>query len=132
LNKLLLAEPPDLCFNCHAREDFDRENPHPPAAKGLCLSCHNPHASPNPALAHFPINDVCLGCHPEVGKKPHLLVTYSDAGHPLKDRKDPKSRYGELSCASCHNPHSSDYMTLFKFPADSPFDICTNCHEYGK
>jgi predicted CXXCH cytochrome family protein len=134
LEKLLLAGPPELCYNCHGKEMFEKENRHPPAAEGQCLICHNPHASQNPAMAILPVNEVCLGCHPGVLKGPHAAGTFSLRGHPLEGRADPKSRYGELSCASCHDPHSSAFPTLFRYPAQTAFELCVNCHPnaYGK
>ncbi|OHE60769.1 MAG: hypothetical protein A2Z47_08015 [Thermodesulfovibrio sp. RBG_19FT_COMBO_42_12] len=132
VRKLLLAKSPDLCFNCHDKGEFDRKNPHPPVSAGMCNVCHDPHASPYVALLYNPTTDECLLCHPRIGKAPHAAGGFSQVGHPLKGRKDPKAKYGELTCASCHNPHSSDYINLFRFPAKTAVELCPSCHAYKK
>jgi predicted CXXCH cytochrome family protein len=131
VRKLLLSKPPDLCFNCHGKEEFIRKDAHPPVSAGMCNVCHEPHASPDVALLYYPINVGCLMCHPKVGQSPHAAGGVLQAGHPLGGRKDPSFRYGELSCASCHEPHSSDYIDLFRYPAKTAFDLCKACHKYG-
>ncbi len=130
--KLLVAKPPQLCFNCHDSSDFTRKNQHPPVSAGMCTLCHDIHGSTNVALLDLPITDLCLECHPRIGKGPHAAGTFTQAGHPIRGRKDPKAKYGELTCASCHNQHSSDYMKLFRYPANKTFELCPNCHGFKK
>ncbi|HEX8948645.1 MAG TPA: cytochrome c3 family protein [Dissulfurispiraceae bacterium] len=130
--KLTIARAPDLCFNCHDKAGFTRKNQHPPVASGLCAVCHDLHASPYPAQLRLPITDGCLQCHQKIAASPHAAGAFAEAGHPLKDRKAPWLKYGELSCASCHDPHSSDSIKLFRFPAKKGFDICINCHNNKK
>jgi predicted CXXCH cytochrome family protein len=31
---------------------------------------------------------------------------------------------------SCHLPHVSNSPALFRFKAQTAFDICINCHDY--
>lgn len=131
VRKLLLSKPPDLCFKCHGKEEFTRKDAHPPVSAGMCNVCHEPHASPDIALLYYPVNVGCLMCHPKVGHSPHAAGGVLQAGHPLEGRKDPSSKYGELSCASCHEPHSADYIDLFRYPAKTAFDLCKACHNYG-
>ncbi|MEW6418240.1 MAG: cytochrome c3 family protein [Nitrospirota bacterium] len=132
VKKLLLDKSPELCFNCHDQGEFIRKVSHPIVRSGLCTVCHDAHASPYVAMLYNPITDECLLCHPRIGKAPHAAGVFSKVGHPLKGRKDPKSKYGELTCASCHHPHSSDYINLFRFPAKTAVELCTFCHKYGK
>jgi predicted CXXCH cytochrome family protein len=132
VSKLLLSKAPDLCYNCHDKGEFTRKDTHPPVSAGMCTVCHDAHASPDVALLYYPINNGCLMCHPKVAQAPHAAGGVLQAGHPLGGRKDPSSRYGELSCASCHEPHSSDYIDLFRYQASKPFDLCKACHKYGK
>ncbi|HEC98584.1 MAG TPA: hypothetical protein ENI58_10630 [Nitrospirae bacterium] len=132
VKKLLVAKPPELCFKCHDNSDFTRKYKHPPVSAGMCTLCHNIHGSSHVALLDLPITDLCLQCHPGIGKAPHAAGTFTQAGHPIRGRKDPKARYGELTCASCHNQHSSDYIHLFRYPAKSTFELCPNCHGFKK
>ncbi len=140
--KLLSAEVPDLCFTCHDKAEFSRKNVHPPVEAGMCLSCHDPHSSPQPGMLVKPYIQLCSECHDQIIKKPHAIAGFNAEGHPVgkekKDRKgkvlppanDPK-RPGKLfTCASCHNPHSSDYSKLFRYPAKASMELCVNCHNY--
>jgi len=130
--KLLVAEPPALCFNCHDKAEFSRKNVHMPVAGGLCLTCHNPHSTGTMALLNKEPINVCLECHEAVGKRPHAISGFSSSGHPLgkKNAKDPKRPGKKFYCGSCHNPHSSDFMKLFRYKATSSMGICTNCHNF--
>ncbi len=129
--KLLLSTPPDLCFNCHDKAEFSRKNVHAPVAGGMCLSCHKPHASENIALLKNAPNAVCLECHADVRKKPHALAGGFSNGHPLggTGEDDPARPGKKFYCGSCHNPHSSDSIRLFRYKADSTFELCMNCHK---
>lgn len=128
--KLTIAQGADLCFTCHDKADFIKPGLHPPVAAGMCSVCHDPHAAPNIFQLRLPISEGCLQCHPRIAKAPHVLGGFTEAGHPLSGRKHEKSSSGELTCASCHTPHSSDYMKLFRYPAEKPMDLCKNCHEH--
>ena len=141
--KLLVAPAPDLCFNCHDKAEFSRKNVHAPVAGGMCLSCHDPHSSDNYALLVKPAYTVCTECHDAVPKSPHAMAGFGSKGHPLgmpkKERKgkkpteelkDPKREGKPFTCASCHNPHSSDFARLYRYPAKSPMELCSNCHKY--
>ncbi len=128
--KLLAAPTPALCFTCHKTEGFKYENVHPPVAAGMCMSCHRPHSGNNKNLIRAKNkNALCLKCHKEVARRPHA-VTGIGRGHPLKTETVVRmgKRKGKLSCLSCHLPHSSEWMRLFRFEADAPLDICKNCH----
>lgn len=134
--KLLLSDPPGLCFNCHDKAEFSRKNVHMPVAGGMCLSCHKPHASDHTALLMKDPYSLCLECHGNVRKTPHAVVGFSSAGHPLgepkkrkKEVEDPLRPGKKFYCGSCHNPHSSDSVRLFRYKASSPFDLCVRCHK---
>jgi predicted CXXCH cytochrome family protein len=111
----------------------------------MCLSCHSPHSSDQQGLLVKPIYEVCFDCHSEVSKTPHAVTSFSRSGggHALglprkekerkgaKERKpvmDPKREGKLFTCASCHNPHSSDSPRLFRYPAKSPMELCAHCH----
>ena len=141
ISKGLSAEVPDLCFTCHSKAEFSKKNTHMPVAGGMCLSCHRPHASDHPYLLVKGIYDVCLDCHAEVKKQPHVVAGLPGKGHPLgrtiKDAKtgeqkalmDPLRPDKPFYCASCHNPHASDNRRLLRFESASAFDICSHCHK---
>lgn len=132
--KLLVSAPPDLCFTCHDKAEFSRKYVHMPVAGGLCLTCHKPHASDNMALLLKQPVYLCLQCHADVRKKPHALAGGMGA-HPIglsvrgKELDDPVRPGKKFYCGSCHNPHSSDSMKLFRFNARSSFELCQNCHK---
>jgi len=141
--KLLIAAVPDLCFNCHDKAEFSRKNVHAAVQMG-CLTCHNPHSTDDPGLLVKVQYNVCFDCHDGVSKRPHAIAGFSQKGHPIglpkKERKgkketlpnvkDPKREGKLFSCASCHNPHSSDSVKLFRYPANSAMQLCSHCHKY--
>jgi predicted CXXCH cytochrome family protein len=134
--KLLLSDPPVLCLNCHDKAEFNRKNVHMPVSGGMCLSCHRPHVSENIALLNSEPYSLCIGCHANVRKGPHAVTGFSSSGHPLgeprkrkKDVEDPARPGKKFYCGSCHTPHSSDYVKLFRYKASSAFELCNYCHK---
>jgi len=128
--KLLIAGKEALCYNCHEQEKFSgKKIIHNPVRAGLCLECHLPHASANEYLAVNKGNLLCRKCHPRVEKEPHAIVGFSQMGHPLKGKSDPKRKGKTFECLSCHQPHTSDWGRLFRYKADSSYDLCLYCHE---
>jgi predicted CXXCH cytochrome family protein len=135
--KLLISKPPELCMNCHDKAMFSRKNVHKPVAEGMCLKCHSPHSSDNPKLLLKEPIRVCLECHADVRKTPHAIRSYESSGHPIGLLKrgskefpaDPARPGRKFYCGSCHDPHSSDYMKLFRYKANSAMEICINCHK---
>lgn len=128
--KLLLKQLPDLCYTCHDVSGFNKKNVHMPVAGGMCLSCHNPHASENEILFRQEPVDVCFDCHEDIKYQPHVV----SGGHPIgiakKDRKidDPLRTGKQFYCGSCHNPHSSDAVKLFRYKVKGAFELCLKCH----
>lgn len=137
LPKGLSSKQPGLCFDCHDKGEFGKKKVHDPVAEGSCTTCHNPHASEFVALLTKEPIRVCLECHSEVRKKPHAVTGFGSAGHPIgllrrgqKDFADDPARKGrKFYCGSCHNPHSSDFGRLFRYPAKLTYDLCTQCHK---
>jgi DmsE family decaheme c-type cytochrome len=134
--KLLKSDMPDICFNCHDKTVFTRKNVHMPVAGGMCMSCHKPHASDHTALLIKEPYPLCLDCHANVRKAPHAVAGFSAAGHPLggsrkwkKPADDPMRPGKRFYCGSCHDPHSSDSMKLFRYKAASSFELCAQCHK---
>ncbi len=131
IKKLLKAEPPDLCYTCHDKGMFTKKNVHAPVAAGMCGDCHNPHSSDTMFQLPKPINDLCISCHSEanIGNGVHIARGFKASGHPVKEKKDPRRAGREFACSSCHDPHSSDWAKLYRYKAQSAFELCQNCHK---
>ncbi len=129
--KGLATEPPALCLKCHEARLFEGKFTHGPVATGMCLGCHNPHASEHQGLLNKEPAALCLDCHPEVRKGPHVIAGVSRSGHPLgndkKDVEDPLRPGKKFYCASCHEPHRSDRLRLNRF--DKGMASCLKCHK---
>ncbi|MGE5807630.1 MAG: cytochrome c3 family protein [Nitrospirota bacterium] len=121
-DKLLKATPPKLCFTCHDEAGFTKKTVHPPVAAGECLTCHTPHASDEMALLRNKPVDVCLMCHGDIDHWPHFH------SQTAAQRQDPTRPGKPFYCGSCHNPHSTDGPTLFRFKFRQQRDLCINCH----
>lgn len=146
-DKLLVSAPPDLCFMCHDSKKFKKKYVHKVIEAVGCTGCHLPHVSSDPALLPKPINELCIACHKEQGSGRHIVTIPGRKVHPLKGAKDPSTirmikvphptKPGiqievpdpdtpgkEITCVSCHDPHSSDYE-LLKLSQN----ICQKCHK---
>lgn len=149
--RLLISAPPALCVTCHDKAEFSKKNTHSPVKEGMCLSCHSPHASDEMALLLKKPVEVCLECHPDVPSRPHAIAGFSSQSHPVGMPKPVKVKKGKKGdqegeqkppetmdparpgkvfyCGSCHNPHSSDSMKLFRYKAQSAMSLCVHCHK---
>ncbi len=133
--KGLAAEPPALCYACHEEKGFQGKVTHGPVAAGMCTTCHNPHASDQAGLLTKAPSLMCLDCHTEVKKRPHILIAFSGNGHPLGDEKRPRPvadpmRPGKgFSCVTCHEPHRSDFARLTRFDGKAGMGLCQKCHQ---
>jgi len=94
----LIAQEPELCYNCH--DDYTISAPfvHGPVAVGQCLFCHNPHKSKIKYLLKEPEPGLCYLCH-------DVNTIELIAAH-LPNRLS--------SCTNCHNPHASSLKALLK------------------
>jgi predicted CXXCH cytochrome family protein len=106
----LTAAPPDLCFNCHDRDSFSKKVQHPPVAAGMCLDCHDPHASGFPKLLKQNVPDLCFTCH--------------DQAQFTKKVQHPPAAGG--MCLTCHTPHAGEIEKLLTTALP---DLCLTCHE---
>jgi predicted CXXCH cytochrome family protein len=136
--KLLVSSQPDLCYSCHDKGMFTKKDVH--AALGMgCTSCHNPHSTDEISLLVKKPVLGCLECHGDVMTKPHVDTGISSAGHPLgqtvkkwwrkRELRNPAQSDRPFYCGSCHDPHSTDTPMLFRFNAQSPKELCANCHK---
>lgn len=132
--KGLVAPLPALCHDCHEKKDFAGRNVHGPAASGDCLVCHTAHASNEAGLLARETSRLCIGCHEDIPRRPHVIASFSGGGHPLGGNSlrapvaDPLRRGKTFSCASCHEPHRSEHGKLLRPGAYTSIDFCTKCH----
>ena len=122
---LLVCDPPDLCYRCHDRTDYTKKYLHPITIGRRC-NCHNPHTSNYPYLLSTTINEGCMSCHKDKGSGKHVVSLPRGKIHPVAGigpgaRNTPR----KISCATCHNPHSSDFRKLFPKAR-----VCRICHKY--
>ncbi len=122
-----------LCDECHFdKVEAYKKNKfvHGPVGVGLCLLCHDPHASSQPAQLLAPTNTLCAGCHDTVIKKgDHVVRGVSGQGHPLAAPVDPSDPGKSLTCGSCHDPHGGQSQALFRRGLTSRMQLCGVCHK---
>lgn len=146
-DRLLLNNQPELCYTCHDKAKFTKKYTHSVIPVAGCTSCHTPHISKNPSLLLTSnIQEMCLACHVNKNDGRHVVSLPGGKAHPIsgvtdpatlkwikvKDPKtgeereipDPKNPGTQMTCASCHNPHSSDFRKLF-----TEARICHRCHK---
>lgn len=122
---LLVKNVPEICFECHDKENFKRKYEHTVSSKGCVRRCHNVHASSFPYLLHDAALDICLTCHASQATGRHVLSVLSGGKvHPVRGVIDPSNPTKEISCVSCHDPHSSNYPKLA--PSRR---LCSRCHK---
>jgi predicted CXXCH cytochrome family protein len=126
---LLNAKKQDLCYACHDKTEFAKRVTHKPVVEGECGACHYPHAGQNRSLLYRRGNLLCRKCHPDIERAPHAIAGFKATGHPVRGRKDPNRPGRTFGCESCHVPHSSNSIKLFRYKATDRFDLCMNCHE---
>jgi predicted CXXCH cytochrome family protein len=122
----------EVCFSCHTEQKsswYSKKFIHGPVNMGKCAICHNPHASDYPFHLNKSSWDLCITCHYEKRTGLHVLGdTFSSKGHPTRGKPDPVRKGKELNCASCHDPHASDFPHLWQFDVESLLELCKKCH----
>ncbi len=122
----------EVCFGCHREQKNNwaaKKYTHGPVTIGKCAICHSPHSADYPFNLYKSTWDLCVNCHAEKGSGKHVLGdSFSTEGHPTRDRPDPLRNGKELSCASCHDPHASNYPHLWAFEVQTIFELCKKCH----
>jgi DmsE family decaheme c-type cytochrome len=114
--KLLKADQPILCFECHKdiRAQSSKQSHHP-VREGLikCTDCHDVHGSfGNKQLKADSINELCYKCH-------------ADKRGPFMFEHPPV----EENCLNCHTPHGSNHPKLL---VSKPPQLCQSCHDAGR
>jgi len=99
-----------------------------------CVSCHDPHGSPNEAMLIKPVKELCLTCHgPNTQNGPHAPTLEAHTHHAAGSAGS--------ECVACHMPKIEQTIAdvdvrshTFKFitPAQSEAmqipNACTLCH----
>jgi predicted CXXCH cytochrome family protein len=123
----------DICYQCHGdtMDSWNKlANMHGPYALGNCTICHSPHGSDHLFFTRKQTTDLCLSCHEDKKSEAHVITFFDGKGHPVRGKPDPLHPGRELSCASCHNPHASNYNhLLFKDQSDAA-GFCNACHRF--
>jgi predicted CXXCH cytochrome family protein len=125
----LVANPPELCANCHDLAETKLRDAHrgQPFAKARCTRCHDPHASKNQKLIaatpHEPFaKRQCESCHVAAVNGVAKLKAETSAVC-LGCHQNQKPHGG--SCVECHEPHASNRKFLMASPGAS---LCSRCH----
>jgi predicted CXXCH cytochrome family protein len=146
-NKLVKTTQPELCFSCHEKDKFSKKYVHSIIATGGCTSCHSPHTTMYPSLLPSSVQELCITCHAAKNDGRHITSLPGKKVHPIKgidpstvkmiqaphpdrpgviiEQRDPNAPGKEITCATCHDPHSSDYRKLF-----TQKNMCARCHKY--
>ncbi|MFA4827980.1 MAG: cytochrome c3 family protein [Thermodesulfovibrionales bacterium] len=120
-SRILVLDVPNLCYNCHENKT-GKKHVHAPTAKGQCNLCHNAHASNTTSLLMtLHLNDLCVSCHRKHAVGTHVLRGFM-GNHPMWKKPDPSRPGKEMTCASCHDPHASDFPRLR--PQQGACQIC--------
>lgn len=159
----------DICFNCHDKDEYTKLNPHNQLDEygkiisKKCLYCHL--EMPNEKTDSYKetlsghkvklignFTFLCLRCHPEKGKSHPINADHLHAPSPatLANIKESEKNYkvilplnekGEVTCATCHNPHEKGVLPVKKASAKGASEkyrlrlsgmtgeICRACHK---
>lgn len=128
--KARAAENSAMCDDCHEKKMFLGKVVHGPIAAGACYDCHDSHSSDHAGLLKKEPATLCLDCHPDIKKGPHVVAGFTRSGHPLgnekKEAKDPLRAGKKFYCVSCHEPHRSELPKLNRFGLGMV--SCQKCH----
>lgn len=148
VGKLLKAEDPHVCFDCHKDivAKLNKQSHHPVREGRIkCFDCHDPMSTFGPKMVKADsVNDLCYKCHaekkgpfawehPPVAENCLFCHQAHGSNHSyLLDKKVPQL------CQSCHNVEghpSLPYNTQHTFKGNAPFGknrmfarSCRNCH----
>jgi predicted CXXCH cytochrome family protein len=94
----LVAEVPQLCYNCHKEYSALAAWVHGPVATGNCLLCHEPHKAKNESLLRKPVPELCFQCHEEQAIR--QIKNHAEASY--------------ARCIDCHEGHASTTRGLLR------------------
>ena len=129
--KLATMKPDErICSGCHEYNWMNKKFIHGPTAAGGCTTCHNPHAANESSFLRMNTADLCVACHDDIITKPHVISGFSgNSGHPVRLSPDPLNPERDFTCASCHNPHATDFPLMLKSDYNSMYQYCQACHK---
>jgi hypothetical protein len=159
----------DICYNCHDRDEYEMLDPHNQLdeygniIEKKCLYCHL--EKPDEKLATFKrsssgqkvkligqLEQLCLRCHPLKGRLHPINANHLQRPSPrtLANIRESERKYGvilplnyrgEVTCATCHNPHERGVLPRMKASAKGASEkyrlrlsgmtgeICRACHK---
>ncbi len=131
LTSLLKEEGENLCNRCHeSRSKKISRYVHYPYKEGNCSTCHLPHAGKGKANLKMEGDDICLFCHPSQHNDfPHPMGALPSNELDIKpDNPLGYERGEEITCATCHVPHSGDIVFLLRVSVTEG-QLCYECHQ---
>lgn len=115
--------PNERCYSCHSEFSGPFPFEHDAAndytmQEGSCISCHQPHGSPNRRLLKEPGNNLCLQCHLVPGHKtPHPGIIQTED-------------YTQHNCMECHVDIHGSYQNQHFFDLQTLDFRCLSCHRW--
>jgi predicted CXXCH cytochrome family protein len=130
------------CATCHEPHGGDNEHLlRAKSANALCLECHGPESAPKPLEAEHVITifngSVKLPEDYYAKNKVVILplkygMGHPVSGHPVQDVMDPTNItkvQTQISCLTCHQPHSSAQPDLLVKDQTNNLAFCVTCHK---
>ncbi|MFC1880949.1 hypothetical protein ACFL2S_05550 [Thermodesulfobacteriota bacterium] len=148
----------EICFKCHNKAEYQRYNPHQQLnakkeiIKQTCLYCHaeipdEKHTSLKDAKLIGNMDALCIRCHTlesrQIFHSKHLRKPSDEVLTTIKTMEDqhgillPLSQEGNITCATCHNPHEKGVIPDRRLGARGAslirrhrlqHDMCIKCH----
>ena len=120
-----------LCLDCHSdKENLVRKKNRVPYVHGIifgkgCTACHDPHATDQQYMLIKPINELCVGCHPQLAG---VTQRHPVDRHPVSAPTEHRRPGHKLTCVGCHDPHGSNnqYMLV---ETKMGARLCRVCHK---
>lgn len=154
----------DICQACHRDKQAVRDSGHNKGSRraadferrGTCGTCHAPHGSGLPVMwarsqgdGNHVVNSLCRSCHdgtPDPADHPSDVMAWSQAVRqsvrsnasaalPVYDEQGHRSRFGNITCATCHDVHREraegrpdELPGLHLRMAEISEPLCADCH----
>lgn len=118
-----------ICFGCHsnlvAKDDTIKHSGYEMLD---CVDCHNPHTASLKWLLRKTVTEICFDCHDksEAAKHPYDVVPTQKINLDKSDKMW-LTYSRQISCVSCHNPHSAKIPFLLREPLEDG-KLCYLCH----